>query len=777
MSNRNLDVVLAAVREFFNGYDTGSSFVKMPIWLAGSTVTIFHAPFVIAFAGAFGLLYLLRSLYEYYERKKEEKAKEAQKDKLNQMLASLEADLTEKLAAEAAHEEEVTNRRTALCQQNKNDNDIEAEINQLIKEKAAEKFAIFKECDNKALLKCLLQKYFAVLQANDDRIKVTQPRKLTNTERVTYGKRPTSCKKILSLIQAVSGINPHYTDFHTNLDNYFNHDMQLSNQAKRYLPPGRLERQQPRGIAAYLYNKWWAIRAFAKRQKTLRHLGRVLHDFLTDFSTGGGLLEASLLMFGVIVSGIPVTAPFIGLILVAGFAYGLISLVTQRINNDKIKRRTRTLDKEIKQLTVRAQLFKQLTKLNKPNYSKNLKEESCESFDDVNEVVIDDSLHAELVKKYNIRIPTKVYIRMALGLLGQIINGVSFAVLTGICLAWMATVMFPALPLLVPSLIIGFAMSINYAYQNINREMNAIKNELAVIEEVQVLKIMLLAKYQKKAIDVAKDLPKDSKVLLKELLQEYVKFINEKNPTPNHKNKYRKQEKIFNLIESIAGIKREEKNGKMLLVGSDQFYHELAHYLKGTEKANEAVANFKQLFINTYPADITKDVGIKPELADKHKAGNSKIKQFLRRHSVPFLTAVSIGFLIPLFLGAQFWVVIPVAVIVIGAYLLTVYAKESSQNNLTALNEEQHKIALIDRKAKLSMKNPLALASQISLNPTTSDAVEATLSCRSSKDQAAPMKFWQSQNNEALMNGDKTNFSLNPNQFGRQIQSKSCNIF
>jgi Flp pilus assembly protein TadB len=684
---KKMGYALIAIREFFNGYDSGGGIVKIPIWIAGTSVVLMHVPYVVTGGGIFGILFLVRAVFEEHQRFKEEQDKTVQKSKLEKNLQDIKEELENILLSLKLRREAV--RLTGLI--------CNSEIDL--------KFA------NKEILKYLLRDYFAILE--EEQIEPEPGKKLPRQS------------QIFNAIHQATGCNPYFVDFRDQVINYFKDKREgdILLNFEKYFPRG-IEKEKPSAALDFLERKWQALRAFTKKHKKLRNIGKKCIDLLNDFSTAAGISAGTIMMVSSISRFIPPMWPLIIVIMLSGVAYSLISLAYQMISGDRVKRKTHSLDEKIKQLNVQTNLVKQLKKIHKRPLKKlsmvdDIAANNGRSHEAANngrshEAANNGRSHETANNGRSQLIPIPIYLRMILGMAGRVISAISLSLIISSGLIWLGTILFPALPFTIPTLGLGVLLSINYLFREIKREAQAIQNELSKYQEVAEKKQRLLTRKDSKTNleerdqyrnHIAQNLVKDNRVLLKELLEEYTAFAKSEDRWKKN-NKLPNQEKIFLLIEAVVGIEREEEQGKKLPVGNDKFYYEIARFLKkgpfhSEQVVVQVVQNFKSIFLGKYPSLTHEGFNADNQINQKE----SKLKTvglFIKNHGFLFLAAISLAITLPLTLmGPQMIILIPIAAIVVGAYFLTTITSHKAKNNMSKLDQELNKLSLIDRKAKI----------------------------------------------------------------------------
>lgn len=661
-----LGYLLAGCKEFFNGFDSGAGLVKLPLFALGIIVSIFYAPFILIGGTLFAILFVARAIHEEKINIRKEQEKIAQHNKLEQELLLLESQLIATL-------------KKTLAPDSKNTHELLWSYNPAFNERyklLAYKNIVAKETTCEILLRYLLRDYLDALGPHLD------------LYRKSNGKLPKE-NKILRLVQQVVGVPLHHPEFNAKLAPVFGDDEELKSRFFKFAGAA----QNVSDSENKEQTRWEKFKAFLKNSKTLRSLGRRIVDFISDFGTGAGITAGLLSLFGVLVATAPLSWPIIVAVIASGLIFAGLNLAynayVQKKRNTHIKLLEKNIsEKEIK-LAIAKRHLKVHTKL--PGKLALMQQENN---------LFQHEHNARDFKETPAKISPLTYARMTLGIMGQVISAVSLGLIVGVGLAWLGTLLFPALPFVLPSLIAGKGMALYYVVRSIKTEIKSAKAQITKIQEVELAKQQLQHKYQDR-FNLSSDFSKTNQMLLQETLEHYLNFIQECNENKKQ-TKYDNQEKIFTLIEDCAGIKRgQDKNGKNCEIGNNEFYDALAHYLTmgstDPRRTHELVSRFKQLH---HPHSAPVDVH-NPAVNKK----DSKLKivgSFLKEHSFSFLGALSIGILVPAFLiGPQAAIIGIIASVIVAAYVVHRVTNWYSQKYNTKLDQDKMKVALIERKYKL----------------------------------------------------------------------------
>jgi len=206
------------------------------------------------------------------------------------------------------------------------------------------------------------------------------------------------------------------------------------------------------------------IFAAIKKQKALRHVGKSAMDFISDFGLGAGITTALLILFGFIIFGNPVGLACLALIIGSGIFYAGVSFFYQRVSGNRARRNMRTLENEIEQEELTLQLAKKNLKVLKKGHQFEVNKSAYH----LPEGSIAIEAHLTMLTK----------LRMGIGMMGQAVLAIGIGMIISLGLVWIATVIFPVLPLLGPTLILGSALSVFYIYRALKRGTKQIINEI-----------------------------------------------------------------------------------------------------------------------------------------------------------------------------------------------------------------------------------------------------------------------------------------------------------
>jgi hypothetical protein len=308
--------------------------------------------------------------------------------------------------------------------------------------------------------------------------------------------------------------------------------------------------------------------------------------------------------------------------------------------------------------------------------------------------------------------PVTFFIRRYLGILGHVASAVSMALLVSMGVVYVATILFPALPFVALTLAVGCIFTVFYLYRYLKDEWKSAKQEVAKYDEVNAIKQKILEQ-QKSSLEVVADLSKHNAVLLKELIEEYLLYIASLGGVKalGANGKYPKQEKFFNLLEDTTRVSRNlNADGKFLFQGDDQFYNRIARYFKKnnmkTDEANALVQKLKTLFYN--PTSLDPAFTQAPVNLDDPAITKSRLKKvglFLLDNIYHIVGIATIAVLVPLFLLGGPTIICAVGAIIAVGFILTKLMTRRSEKSIKALDHEETKCALIDRKYRFQSHN------------------------------------------------------------------------
>ncbi len=542
------------------------------------------------------------------------------------------------------------------------------------------------KANNQQLLKYVLKDYFAAFNNN-----------LAAYKRPS-GKLP-SQTKILDLIERVTGLNRYQSDFYQEMNNFLADDKQLQKKFQQFVPGAD---SPEKGIWPSIKNIFSKLQLAIKAQKKLRRFGKYASNFIADFGTVSCLVASFLVIYGVIVPGVVVAWPLMVAIIAGGVLYGVVGLAYSYFRDNDRRRNNRSLDVEIEACETKIELVKRLFKIHKHK----------DKLEHSEEKLFEESKKGGPVLEHKVKanIPASFYFRAGLGILGRVISSVSIGILIGMGIIWIASLAFPALPVIIPTLVLGGGLSVHYLYSSLKAEIKSINEEIDKYQEVEVRKQQLIEKFKNNP-QVHTDLSSDNRTLLKRTLSEYLMYIShlggEKAKGIN--GKYPKQEKLFNLIEQICGIKRTvDDEGRLAIKGDDLFYDKMANSLKGGSQDSVAANNLTQEFKNLFfdpssptPGLSAAKVNADNPLAHKKASFFKKVRGFVE-NPLFCLSVVSLAIALPLCLvGPQVIIVAPIAAVIFVGCLGSMIASKLSEKNKALLDNENSKLAIIDRKHKL----------------------------------------------------------------------------
>lgn len=700
-ADKFLGIAFGGVRDFIDNFGTGANFVKIPLYLSGLSVLTAYAPYAVSAGGVFAGLCFAKVAYDEHVANKKEHEKVAKRVLLDKQLELAQAETLETITKEFTKSEDI--RRVYIreaFENHKKESEIHASVNNAIKQKIVAKYPSLLSGDvpskarNKLLLQCLLEEYLNTFGENP------------GVYRKQNGKYPFE-NNLTKVIQKVTGLNPRSPNFHPEVFESLKR-VDLREKYLRMFPEAANMVEPARG--SFIIEQVKRFRAFFKRQKKLRYVLDNAFGFLMNVASGAGLSASLMRLFGVLAAGAPISWPLMIVVAVGGLVFGGVSLTYALTRGKQRKANNKSLDQEIAAAEVELELTNQLRKFYK-NRSKLTLRQSLGT----------TSRQKQERPQPKVDYPLSMLIRMGIGVASKVIVGMATAVAVGLGIAFVASVFFPALPILAPTLAIGGGFSAYYIYKFVKDEVDSIKKEVATMQEVAELKQSLFDRYKDNAVvseRVHLDLQKDNRTLLKEVINDYLEFIQTRggNQAKNLKGKYPKQEKIFKLLEDLTGAKRTfDEKGRLHRLGDDKFYNEIAKYLKGKDQSQEALAaansevqKLKSLFVtqNDPAAGLTTSpVNANDPAINKKVSLWKKGLNFLKDHGIGFASIACMAIVIPLFLaGPQAMIVAPVAAVVIGGYLIGKVVSHFSAKKQTALNQEKGKYSAIARKFKLKDK-------------------------------------------------------------------------
>jgi len=216
---KRLGYALIGIRELLNGFDTGSGYAKLPIWMLGLSVTLAFLFPVFLVGSIFAVIMFARAIYDEKERNRKEEALLKKKLQLALELAEVEGALT--IEAKLQYE---SSQEVFLFLRNQRGTD-KRDTRLLLSPKLANQYAtnyppfsqpLIDDQTNDKLLKCLLRNYLTALNMN--------PLYATHN-----GPLP-SQDSILKMIYKVKGYHSGYPDFLAKMHQFLQADSQLQTQ-------------------------------------------------------------------------------------------------------------------------------------------------------------------------------------------------------------------------------------------------------------------------------------------------------------------------------------------------------------------------------------------------------------------------------------------------------------------------------------------------------------------------------------------------------------------
>lgn len=731
-ADRFLGYAFGMLQEFFSGFDSGASLVKLPILMAGLTVSIVYAPYVLLGGTVFGIACLIKIAYDEYTGNDAEFKKIRQKRQLDRQIKVYEQEALDSIQHQFANTPKIRSLRLAAYRAGKNYQEVERLVQNETTAHIKAKYPFLYE--NPTL----------------DQNHLDQLLRVVLSEYIdTFGEQPLIYRKknghfpaqhkIARLIEQITGINSHSRHFHHRVYQYLENDKPLQAKYHRmFLANGG----QP-ADESFLIKRWHNLNQIIKRLKPfLSPVNKIINRAI-EFSAGSGLAASLLRTFEVIQPSHPIGLILSLVIVGGGVVFTGISAVYKESRSETRKRNIDLLEKEIAQAKNKLESVKRLRKLHKKKEQLTFHQGFYRN---------SDSSSEDVGLQPSLSYPKAMYLRAALRIVGTTIVAVGKAAGVGLGIAWVGTVLFPAITLLAPTLALGGFFSPFYIFSHGRQQFSSIKDEFNKYQEVQELNQMLHHKYYPTAgLRLAVDLTKDKRALLKDVLNEYVAFLKTlwtNNRVPN--GRFPRQEKVMKLIEDITGLSRDsEPNGKVQRFGNDHFFNNLAYYIKGSDTdsaaANSVVQNFKDQLLKS--SDSRNSVGLtsSPVMADSvvvaKKGFFGRAFNFIKQHAVEVILTVIGAIVLPLFLagGPVIAVIAPVAGIIIGAYLLTKAVSYVSHKNVMSLEDEKQRCLLVERKYKIEhlksswqashgVISTQVQASQTQVKPTPTNVVKPVIS-------------------------------------------------
>lgn len=670
-NRKKLGYVLVALKESLNGYDTGAGLVKIPLWLAGITVSAVFAPWVLGIGIPIGILYAIRAIVD-------EKANHEKIDEKLKQLKKLE---------EKAYQTEM-------------------ELNVFFNKAFVENQNLYPEIyafginnvSSKTLLKYLLRDYFEAIK---------------NSKRQKNGHLHNQ-GKILNLIKEVSGHDKKDPDFLKKMSVYLE-DEDLHTKLTQFynsIPLEKYENKTPAQNDALPTNKGFFAKAkafFAKHKKARGVIRRVI-DFISDFGMGMGITASLMTLLGVISATNPVTLPLVAAIVISGLVYGGITLAYNLYVDKERKQAIKKLDDKIKNKNTNVSLAQRILKIQK----RKAKGEFADLALDDQQHYAPEALH-KTIPKINPSLPLGFKLRIAGTTLAQIISSVALGMAVGMGLVWIATLLFPVIPFVLPAIIVGVAFTAYYLTRTVKAQYKTTNAEIEKYKEIAILKHDLKAKVGEQNFNRMllndKGKKKDNRTLLKEVINDYIKYLDalDQNAIKTKSVKtqqswevetkeiisFKKQEKILTLIEQVSGVKRGDD--------INQFYNGVAKYLQGDVKDSYEANNIVQYLKNK----LVPEQHLIAVNADKVNVKENFFKRvalkFGKDHLLPILGVVGLALVLPIFLiGPQAFVAVGlIGAVIIGAHIVSKVAQYKADKQGENMADKNNRMKLIERKIKI----------------------------------------------------------------------------
>ncbi len=686
----------SSLQGFFDGFSTGAGLVKLPLWLKGLTPGLSAAPYVVGGGALMGALFVVKAVFDESENNKKEQLQLDKKTLLAQQLAAKIQETFLTLADKLAHDVDVANIRARAQADRKSQVEIEALVQKVMKEKTNKRYSHLLEeatptkSKNKQLLKNILRDY--VDSFGDE----------ANRYRKASGKFP-SQSKIEKLIQRVTGLNRYSPEFYDEVCALLSDD-HLTQQRYRFM----FRNHALKPPQSFIGQQVDRVRAFWKKQKTLRHIVVGVLGFIANASAGAGLTASTLKLFGVISSGAPVAWPILAVIAVGGLIYSGIAAALTLKRNKVRAGNLKSLSEEIKASEDKLELSRQLKKIHKNQHKLQAHKDTFDQ-----RRVPDPTLKPVV----QVKLPASTRIRMGFGLAAKLISGAADAMMLGLGIAWLITLAFPAIALLGPTLYIGGAFTGFSIFKSLKDEVKSIKHELATMQEVAEIRQHLMDKHRHK-VGFQAELDKEPRLILKDVINDYVKYVNSLGADAQTHAKYNRQEKVLALIERMIGVKRptDERGNLVHPLGDDAFYNHIAKFLKGkgenSAHANTIAQSLKTLLVKqpSIHAGLTlASVNADDPAVNKTQSIWSKGFDFLKKNALGIIFAVCVGCILPLFLaGPQVAIVLPVLAVVVGAYAIGKVVEHHSAKKVASLEAEKARYEMIERRHSVLAKTAVA---------------------------------------------------------------------
>jgi hypothetical protein len=431
-------------------------------------------------------------------------------------------------------------------------------------------------------------------------------------------------KEILRLIEAVTGLNYRTASFNKDLDKF------LASSHRRKNP----------------------LRAIPKR----------IFEFISRFSLMASIAAYLLVLLAAV--SIPVTWPFIAIIVGSGLTYWAINFIYHRYYNHPRKKQDKDIAKElgleqILENPINNEPAQATTHVLKDKPPENSLHGSIKGNDPEN------SLSLSMSQK--MRMGLNVTGSFILFLAGSVSGGMTLAYLADIFLATASIISFPIL-----SGMVGAGLAAFSIYYWIKKRIREIQVESVLTKEVAARKLEL-----KKSEGFQEDLQKNNQELLKEVIEIY--------NSSNHMDD-RQRKKIIGLIEKSIGKNFSEDKENL-------FFDALAKDMGESNK--DCVQEFKSKFLNKSGSDLVN--------ANNPELNINRFKAFfkgLMNHALPLTGVITLALLTPVFLfGLQ--ALLPISVIagvIVAGYLLNKVASHYHQKKMTELKKEKIKYELMEYK-------------------------------------------------------------------------------
>jgi hypothetical protein len=697
----------SSFQEIINGFDYGSTYIRVPFWLSALTggIGITSALFIpiVAVGLIFTPLYVGAILYERYNIKREEWKRIAEEKRITQENIKLEQSLTLQLKKNMEDDKNIMRSTTGSTRI-----DREQDAARKIDETFKKKYSLFQEeaksCEesNKRLLKYLLRDYFEAL----------------NKSPIDFHDHEKMKMKIIALVEQYPGYKSHYLDFHENMRTFLTEgdpdSAGLADEFCKHIPNGNMVPPQ----SSSFQQRANSFYAFIKEKQRLRRVLKEALRFIANFQGAGNVVTLLLKIASatpLIVAGVFVGWPIFALIVGVSALYALTTLANSLFTSSE-KKSMKLLAEEVKQAHIKSVLLKRSLKVaknpKKPIYGKNYtpsvwathaEENKKNEASEINESETEAKKEGE--QEVDAKISGYTRFRMRSDLLVKVVLAAAGAMITTTCLSSFTAMLIPLVPfnLLVGPVAIPFVL---YAvYRTVKAQVKAIKEEEDKIEEVAKLKHALLEKYKPKGAGIVNaELEKDEITLLGERLNEYVDFINKlklvggEAAARKMSGKYPQEDKIFNSIELLTGIKRKRDDAGNPISNDDRFYNKVASYIKEHSKDSDfkGIQRLRNLFSDNNRTLNPDDPSIKKSAFSYVKKGFGYCK--------PWLLSIAPYIIVGILLVSMFGVpLVPVCIslgVIFTLALVSNYQTSKREQNIAKLDREKVKCALIDSKFK-----------------------------------------------------------------------------